>query len=161
MPADYRLWFDDSQPERQSRQSGESWLEASAGVWRRASGPRSSVASRGSQAPRRHGTGTGSQSSVSDRHSRVGGQLESSQIHQNCDRHRSLRHAKMRRALDRLRAPFRPDGDCDGRLRREHFPSPRGPTQNQRPAFLLAEAAGLKTNPSKYGSLDTSLHVRR
>lgn len=30
MPADYRLWFDDSQAERQSRQSGESWRQARA-----------------------------------------------------------------------------------------------------------------------------------
>jgi hypothetical protein len=56
----------------------------------------------------------------------------------------SLRRAQMRRALDG--APFRPDGNCDGRLRREHFPSPRGPT---------------KTNPSNYLGLDRSLHIRR
>jgi hypothetical protein len=36
----------------------------------------------------------------------------------------SLRRAQKRRALDGS-APFRPDGDCDGRLRREHFTSPR------------------------------------
>jgi hypothetical protein len=67
----------------------------------------------------------------------------------------TVRLAKMRHALDGC-APFRPHGDCDGRLRREHFPSPR-PTQNNRPAFILAEQTGLKTNPSKHVGLDRSL----
>ena len=47
----------------------------------------------------------------------------------------SLRRAKHRRALD-VSAPFRPDGDCDGRLRREHFMDAR---KDKRPASLLAE----------------------
>ena len=70
----------------------------------------------------------------------------------------SLRRAKNGRALD-CSAPFRPDRHRDGRLRREHFPSPR-PTQNKKPAFLVAEEAGLKTNPSKNVGLDRSLHIR-
>ena len=41
-----------------------------------------------------------------------------------------------------------------GGFRREHFPSPRRPTQKQKAGFLLAEEAGLKTNPSNYVGLD-------
>src|SRR5215213_9536132 len=55
----------------------------------------------------------------------------------------SLRRAEKRRALDSS-APFRPDGDCDGRLRREHF---TGSRKNKRPASLLRRKAGLKTKP--------------
>jgi len=56
----------------------------------------------------------------------------------------SLRRAEKRRALDRC-APFRPDGDCDGRLRREHFTVPA----KQKAGFPPAEEAGLKTKPLK------------
>ena len=70
----------------------------------------------------------------------------------------SLRRAKMRRALDG--APLRPHGDCDGRLRREHFPSPPGTNPKQKAGFLLTEVAGLKTNPSNYLGRDRSLHIR-
>jgi hypothetical protein len=76
-------------------------------------------------------------------------------MHQPNPSFRDIRLAKMRHALDGC-APFRPHGDCDGRLRRDHFPSPR-PTQNNRPAFILAEQTGLKTNPSKHVGLDRSL----
>jgi len=55
----------------------------------------------------------------------------------------SLRRAKHRRALD-VSAPFRPDGDCDGRLRREHFTDAR---KNKRPASLLRRKAGLRSKP--------------
>ena len=44
----------------------------------------------------------------------------------------SLRRAKLRRALDGS-APFRPDRDRDGRLRREHSTTL---AKNKRPAFL-------------------------
>src|SRR4051812_4572477 len=44
-----------------------------------------------------------------------------------------LRRAKHRRALD-VSAPFRSDGDRDGRLRREHFTDTR---KDKRPASLL------------------------
>src|SRR4051812_48143074 len=57
----------------------------------------------------------------------------------------SLRRAKQRRALDSS-APFRLDGDCDGRLRREHF---TGSRKNRRPASLLRRQAGVKTKPLK------------
>ena len=58
---------------------------------------------------------------------------------------RSLRRAKLRRALDRC-APFRPDDDRDGRLRREHSTTS---VQRKRPASLLWRKAGLtKQNPS-------------
>jgi len=57
----------------------------------------------------------------------------------------SLRRAKQRRALD-VSAPFRPDGDRDGRLRREHFTDAR---KNKRPVILLRRIAGLKTKPFK------------
>ena len=50
----------------------------------------------------------------------------------------SLRRAKPRRALDCC-APFRPDGNCDGRLRREHF-SRAAPRQKRR---LPCREAGL------------------
>jgi hypothetical protein len=69
----------------------------------------------------------------------------------------SLRRAKQRRALD-VSAPFRRDGDRDGRLRREHLTDAR---KNTRPALLLRRIAGLKTNPSNYEGLDRSLHIRR
>jgi hypothetical protein len=55
----------------------------------------------------------------------------------------SLRRAEHRRALD-ASAPFRPDADRDGRLRREHFTDAR---KNKRPAILLRRIAGLKTKP--------------
>ena len=57
----------------------------------------------------------------------------------------SLRRAKQRRALD-VSAPFRPDGDRDGRLRREHSTDAR---KNTWPAILLRRIAGLKTKPLK------------
>jgi hypothetical protein len=57
----------------------------------------------------------------------------------------SVRRAKQRRALDGC-APFRPDGDCDGRLRREHFTASHQ-TKTQ--------------NPSSHVGLDRSLHIRR
>ena len=55
----------------------------------------------------------------------------------------ALRRAKVRRALD-VSAPFRRDGDCDGRPRREHFTDAR---KDKRPASLLRRKAGLKTTP--------------
>ena len=54
-----------------------------------------------------------------------------------------LRRAKLRRALD-LSAPFRPDRNRDGRLRREHSTTL---AQRKRPASLLRRKAGLKTKP--------------
>jgi hypothetical protein len=79
---------------------------------------------------------------------------------QRCSPLRAPSAGQMRRALDGC-APFRPHGDCDGRLRREHRPSPRWPNPKQRPASSWAEEAGLKTNPSNYLGLDRSLHIRR
>jgi len=55
----------------------------------------------------------------------------------------SLRRAKLRRALDGC-APFRPTGNRDGRLRREHDAIP----WNQKPT------------PRPPKRLDTSLHIR-
>jgi hypothetical protein len=68
----------------------------------------------------------------------------------------SLRRARLRRALD-LSAPFRPDADRDGRLRREHSTTL---IQSKRPASLLRRKASLKTNPSNHEGLDRSLHIR-
>jgi hypothetical protein len=57
----------------------------------------------------------------------------------------SLRRAKHRRALD-ASAPFQRDGDCDGRLRREHFTDAR--TDKGRLSSWRRKA-GLKTKPLK------------
>ena len=69
----------------------------------------------------------------------------------------SLRRAKHRRALDGS-APFRRDGNRDGRLRREHFTDA---APKKRPASLLAEESRPenKTRQTRRG-LTESLHIR-
>jgi hypothetical protein len=63
----------------------------------------------------------------------------------------SLRRAKLRRALD-VSAPFRPDRDCDGRLRREHSTIL---VQRKTPASLLRRKAGVKTKTKPLKSRGT------
>jgi hypothetical protein len=69
----------------------------------------------------------------------------------------SLRRAKNRRALDCC-APFRPDGNCDGRLRREHF-SRAAPRKKRRLPYR--EAGVIQRNSVRLSpSLTGSLHIR-
>ena len=71
----------------------------------------------------------------------------------------SLRRAKMRRVLDGS-APLRPDGGCDGAALAGTIPEPARPNPIKRAGLLLAEEAGLTTNPSNYVGPDGSLHIR-
>lgn len=71
----------------------------------------------------------------------------------------SLRRAKMRRVLDGC-APLRPDGGCDGAALAGTIPEPARPNPIKRAGLLLAEEAGLTTNPSNYVGPDRSLHIR-
>ena len=69
----------------------------------------------------------------------------------------SLRRAKPRRALDCC-APFRPEGNCDGRLRREHF-SRAAPRQKRRLPSSGGRRDSNKICQARSG-LDWSLHIR-
>ena len=69
----------------------------------------------------------------------------------------SLRRAQNRRALDCC-APFRPEGNCDGRLRREHF-GRAAPRQESRLPSLGSRLDSNKICRAR-SALDRSLHIR-
>ena len=69
----------------------------------------------------------------------------------------SLRRAKLRRALDGS-APFQPDDDRDGRLRREHSTA-RGKNKGRRSSRWSERRPRSKHRPTR-GGLTGSLHIK-